>query len=65
MDRIGLPGATLTAAGPDGQATEKRELQRLNASGAVEQLIDFLANRLGRQRIWAIGHRVVHGGSIC
>ena len=62
IERIGLPGTTLTAHAPEGAEIARQELEAPTHAEAARALIDFLSERLGADTIGGIGHRVVHGG---
>ena len=61
IDRIGLPEASLTVKGLDGNKTGE-PLGAPNHTAAVNALMDWLEQHIGRGRLAAVGHRVVHGG---
>ena len=64
IDRIGTPGATLSAKNADGSpltATLSPERAR-DHRGAARELIAWLTQQLGQHKITGIGHRIVHGG---
>ena len=63
IDRIGLPGTSLTF---QDQARVQRESQVLDGkdqAAAAHFLCDWLAQRFGLKSIVAVGHRVVNGGA--
>lgn len=65
IERIGLPGASLSAAGiavSGGQTPAERPIDAPDHRQAVGQLIDWLKTVVRLDDIAAIGHRVVHGG---
>jgi acetate kinase len=60
IDRIGLPGATFTLKGIDGQP-KRSDIAAPNHISAMEYLFQRLGN-LAEAEFDAVGHRVVHGG---
>jgi acetate kinase len=64
IERIGLPGATLTVDGDSTSArAQSRAIDARNHSGAASALIDWLEEAGLLSSVKAVGHRVVHGGS--
>jgi acetate kinase len=62
IERIGQPAAVLRVKG-SGQADNfSRPLAVPDHTTAVEALMDWIGERLGRDALSAVGHRVVHGG---
>jgi acetate kinase len=61
VDRIGLPGTTLTFNGPAGNGEEKRGIEASDHKSAAGFLIRWLEARIGFASVKAVGHRVVHG----
>ena len=61
VERIGEPGATLSAKG-GGPDVDKQPFRAGDHGDAVVGLIGWLRDRLDGRPIAAIGHRVVHGG---
>ena len=62
LERIGLPEATLRVKGVDPADTFSRSVTAPDHSVAVGLLMDWIAKRIGRTSLAAVGHRVVHGG---
>jgi acetate kinase len=67
VQRIGLPGATLHVKGLATQDNDPRDnFTRLvtapDHTTAVGVLMDWIEERIGRDALAAVGHRVVHGG---
>ena len=62
VDRIGLPGTSLRAEGPDGRPLDQRAIDAFDHDQAAEHLIRWLLERVRRAAIVGVGHRVVHGG---
>src|SRR5262245_798837 len=60
IDRIGLPGSTLTLI--EGDTKTKRELDAANHEACIPILLDLLNSGNSAAKIRAIGHRIVHGG---
>ena len=64
IERIGLPGATLTVAdNSTGARPQSRAIDARDHSGAASALIDWLEEAGLLSAVKAVGHRVVHGGS--
>jgi acetate kinase len=59
IERIGLSEATFAIKGSENFS---RQLAAPNHTAAVNALMDWLEERVGRSRLAAVGHRVVHGG---
>ena len=57
VERVGLPGATLVMNGEASRAAEAPD-----HAAALELLMREVEARIGRNRLAAIAHRVVHGG---
>jgi acetate kinase len=62
IDRIGLPHATFAVRGSDKIDNFSRSISAPSHVQAVESLMDWLEERIGRGELAAVGHRVVHGG---
>lgn len=60
VDRIGLPGANLSAKHPDGRE-EKTEISAGDHRSSAHALIDWLEKQPGFDSVQGVGHRVVHG----
>ena len=60
LDRIGLPGTTLTVADA-GQPLATVSMAATDQRAAVDFLLDWLAANADFGTIQAVGHRVVHG----
>lgn len=60
LDRIGLPGSTLTVAEAE-QAAATISVDAANQRSAVAFLLDWLEQHADFGSIRAVGHRVVHG----
>jgi acetate kinase len=63
IDRIGLPEATLRVKGLNPADNFSRPVTAPDHAVAVSALMDWIEERLGRDALTAVGHRVVHGGS--
>ncbi len=61
IDRIGLGGATLTAAFFPGEVRAPARISAPDHRAAAERLMDWLGNEPLFAAIGAAGHRVVHG----
>jgi acetate kinase len=62
VEQIGQGGSRLVATGAAGEKVEDRSIDAATHEQAAEQLIEWLATKVGLQNVKAIGHRVVHGG---
>ena len=62
IERIGLPEATLRVKGSNPADNFSRPVKASDHTVAVDALMDWLKERLGRDALTAVGHRVVHGG---
>ncbi|MGA9363222.1 MAG: acetate/propionate family kinase [Bacteroidota bacterium] len=62
IDRIGLPEATFSVKGSNQGDNFSRQVNAPNHTSAVDRLIEWLEERIGRGGLRAVGHRVVHGG---
>jgi acetate kinase len=64
IERIGLPDAFLSARPRHDQvAAERTPIAAPDHAGAVAALLDWLEAGVGLDSVWAVGHRVVHGGT--
>jgi len=62
IERIGLPDATLRVKGLNQADNFSRLVTAPDHTAAVGALMDWIEGRGGRDRLTAVGHRVVHGG---
>jgi acetate kinase len=62
IERIGLPEAILLVKGLNQQDNFSRLVTAPNHTVAVGALMDWIEERIGRDALTAVGHRVVHGG---
>ena len=62
IERIGLPEAALRVQGVKPEDNFSRPLTAPDHTVAVGLLMDWIAERRGRDGLSAVGHRVVHGG---
>src|SRR5664279_4933262 len=62
IERIGLPQATLRVKGLNQADNFSRLVTAPDHSVAVGVLMDWIEERIGRDSLNAVGHRVVHGG---
>jgi acetate kinase len=62
VERIGLPDANLRVKGVDPQDNFSRPVTAPDHKAAVGILMDWIEERIGRNALTAVGHRVVHGG---
>ncbi len=62
IERIGLLEATLRVKGLDQADNVSRPVAAPDHTAAVGALMDWIEERVGRDALTAVGHRVVHGG---
>lgn len=62
IERIGLPEATLRVKGVNQVDNFSRVVTATDHTVAVGALMDWIEERIGRDTLTAVGHRVVHGG---
>jgi acetate kinase len=62
VERIGLPDASLRVKGTDPKDNFTRPVTAPDHKAAVGILMDWIEERIGRNALTAVGHRVVHGG---
>jgi acetate kinase len=62
IERIGLPDAFIRVKGVDPADNFSRPVTASDHTVAVGALMDWIEERIGRDALTAIGHRVVHGG---
>ena len=62
IDRIGLPNATFTVKGLNQVDSFSRSVTARDHTAAVGALMDWVGERSRSDGLFAVGHRVVHGG---
>ena len=62
IERIGMSGATLRVKGSKQADNFSRSVTAPDHTLAVGALMDWMEERMGRDALAAVGHRVVHGG---
>ena len=62
IERIGLPEGALRVKGLNQVDNFSRSVRAPDHTVAVGALMDWIEERSGRDRLTAVGHRVVHGG---
>jgi acetate kinase len=62
VERIGLPEARFVVKGAAQEQNFSRAVNTPDHTAAVNVLMDWLETEIGRGRLVAVGHRVVHGG---
>jgi acetate kinase len=62
IERIGLPDAALSVKGLNPADNFSRSVTAPDHTVAVGALMDWIEERIGRDALTAVGHRVVHGG---
>lgn len=60
--RIGRPDAELVVKSVDAADSVAQPVAAPDHARAVETLMDWIEDRIGRDALTAVGHRVVHGG---
>jgi acetate kinase len=61
IERIGLPGTTLTVDDSTGTRAQSRAIEAPNHAGAASTLVDWFDEAGLISAVKAVGHRVVHG----
>ena len=62
IERIGLPEAALRVKGVNQADNFSRPVTAPDHTAAVDALMDWIEQRVGRDVLTVAGHRVVHGG---
>jgi acetate kinase len=62
VERIGLPGALLTATRDNSSDVDKQPISASTFGDGIKSLLTYLRQRLGNNNMAAIGHRIVKGG---
>ena len=62
IERIGLPEAVMRVNGADAADSFVRSVTAPDQAAAAGLLMDWIEERVGREALAAVGHRVVHGG---
>jgi acetate kinase len=62
IEGVGLPQGAFTVIGPNPVDNLSRPMIVPDHTVAVGLLMDWIADRIGRGELAAVGHRVVHGG---
>jgi acetate kinase len=62
IERIGSPEATFRVKGLDQPDNFSRSVSAPDHAAAVSILMEWIEERMGRDALTAVGHRVVHGG---
>src|SRR5579864_4221046 len=62
IERIGLPEATFRVKGVSQGDNFSRSVAAPDHRAAAGALMDWIQERVGREALTAVGHRVVHGG---
>ncbi len=65
VDGIGLGIGRMRAKGSDGTIVMDRALPINDHTTALSAILEHVRKQLGRVRLGAVGHRVVHGGEDC
>src|SRR5271169_5594852 len=61
VDRIGLPGTSLTFTGSTRNQGSTRTIEASDHGSGAAFLIDWLEEKISLASVRAVGHRVVHG----
>jgi acetate kinase len=64
IDRIGQPGSAMVVTRVETRQAERRTVHAPDHRTCAGLLLEWLEASVGRERIRAVGHRVVHGGRI-
>ncbi len=62
VDRIGLPGSHFEMKDAGGKVLSRRDISLPDHESALKVLLEWLHDHIRRERLDAVGHRVVHGG---
>jgi len=62
IERIGLPGASFRVNGANPADNTSRQVSLPDYKAAVDALMGWVEENIGRNNLAAVGHRVVHGG---
>ncbi len=62
IERLGLPGSALRVTGANPADNVLRPVSAPDHAAAIGVLIGWIEERVGRDGLAAVGHRVVHGG---
>ena len=62
IERIGLPGASFRVNGANPADHTSRQVSLPDYKAAVDALMGWVEENIGRNNLAAVGHRVVHGG---
>jgi acetate kinase len=62
IERIGLPDAVFVLKGSQPNDHISRPVVAPDHAAAVRVLMDWVEEQMGRRRLAAVGHRIVHGG---
>jgi acetate kinase len=62
IDQIGMPNATFAVKGLNHEDTFSRSVTAPDHTAAVGALMDWIGERSRSDGLFAVGHRVVHGG---
>lgn len=65
VERIGLPRGRFHASGSGGENLVERQATLANHYEALELLVGATKELLADRSLFAVGHRVVHGGAAC
>ena len=65
LQRLGLPEGRFVAKGKDGAILFDETVDIPNHVTALDLLISRVEDLTSRNALWAVGHRVVHGGDDC
>lgn len=64
IDRIGLPESVLAVTGPEKSGLGRQAVEAPDHAAAAGLLMEWLEKHIGFTKVRAVGHRVVHGGSV-
>jgi acetate kinase len=62
IERIGLPMSAMTVSGAAPADNSRKQVEAPDHAAAAAALMDWVEQRIGRDALDAVGHRIVHGG---
>ena len=65
VERIGLGGGRILLRDAEGTTLAERRCDFADHDVAIGALLDSIEQRLDGRPLWAVGHRLVHGGADC
>ena len=65
VERIGLGGGRILLRDAEGNKLAEQRRDFADHDAAIGALLDLIVPRLDGRPLWAVGHRLVHGGPDC